>query len=612
MKTNQRGCGLGGSPRDCFGSDQSFCRSVRWVSIREVLVSEASDELGLSNIEEIKRNSFGLRGRIVEELVNGLPNFSPATEQVLKFHGIYNQDNRDLRSELKRAGLDLEHICMIRLALPGGRLNSQQYLAVDCLADTFGNGSLRVTTRQGIQFHFVTKDNVKAVIRQVNQVLISTYAGCGDVVRNVTACPSPAHDIEALGLGELADALSRRYKPASSAYFEVWMDGEKASTSEIDNVAIEDEPIYGSTYLPRKFKIGITSSRDNCVDVLSCDIGLVIDGNNSDLIKVFVGGGLGRSHADDSTKALLAQPLAMVARDRLFQVIDGIIAIQRDNGNRKDRAHARFKYLVEQWGTERIREELVSRIGFDLQSIEPHKFPSSEDHLGWIEQNDGVFSYGIKVPSGRISDSIRGNYKSAIKELVIRFGSSVRFSAKEDVILTDIPSYSRREFLKILRKNNVLRVEEYNGVSRNAFACPALPTCGLALAESERFLPVFLDRLNELTNELELDQVDLEVRMTGCPNGCARPYLGEIGIVGRSKRSYDIYLGADRVGNRLGDIYAIDVTNDLLTDALRPILHLFRKEAHPGEGFGDFCNRYGIEELRKYAPEPRRRRIAVS
>lgn len=575
-------------------------------------MSKTNEDTSLSKVEEIKRASLGLRGSITEELVNGLPSFSSEAEQILKFHGIYNQDNRDVRSERKRAGLDLEHICMIRLALPGGRLNPQQYLAVDALADQFGKGSLRVTTRQGIQFHFVTKENVKAVIRRVNQVLISSYAGCGDVVRNVTACPSPSQDIEALGLGELSDAISRRYKPASSAYFEIWMDGEKASSSEIDDISVEVEPIYGFTYLPRKFKIGITSAKDNCIDVLSCDLGLVIDDDDPHLVKVFVGGGLGRAHADDSTKALLAQPLTKIDRERLFEVIDAIIALQRDHGNRNDRAHARFKYLVEQWGTDRIREELVSRTGFELEAIDGHKFTSSDDHLGWIAQDHEVLSYGIKVPSGRITDSDRGNYKSAIKEIVERFGSSVRFSAKEDVIITDIPSESSDELLEILRLNNVRKAEEYNGVTRNAFACPALPTCGLALAESERFLPQFLVGLNDLTKELGLNGVDLEVRMTGCPNGCARPYLGEIGIVGRSKKSYDIYLGADRVGNRLGEVFAIDIANDSLTEALRPVLLLYGKEANPGEGFGDFCYRYGMPELRKYAPEPRRRRLPVS
>ena len=498
---------------------------------------------------------------------------------------------------------------MIRLALPGGRLTSEQYLAIDALADSFGKGSLRVTTRQGIQFHFVTKENVKALIRRVNKELMTTYAGCGDVVRNITACPSPAADVEALGMGELADAISRRYKPASSAYYDIWIDGEKVNGH---NSIAEEEPLYGVTYLPRKFKIGVTGARDNCIDVLSCDLALVIDDLDPDSIMVFAGGGLGRAHADDTTKALLAKPLTRINRVQLFPVIDGVVSIQRDFGNRQDRDHARFKYLVEAWGTERLRDELSARAGFELEAIGIHNFEESDDHLGWMEQDSLSLAYGIKVPNGRIVDSDIASYKSALREIVTRYGASLRFTAKEDVIVTDIPVDERQGVLDILNSYGVRPAQDYSGVARNAFACPALPTCGLALAESERFLPTFLNQLTDLTEELHLDGIDLEVRMTGCPNGCARPYLGEIGIVGRSKRSYDIYLAADRVGNRVGEIYAIDIANDSLIDALRPIFSLYGKESHPKEGFGDFCHRYGIEQLRRYAPEPRRRRVPVA
>lgn len=559
-----------------------------------------------SKIEEIKINSNRLRGTIIEELENDLTSFSSDTEQVLKFHGIYNQDNRDVRAERKKAGQELEHICMVRLALPGGRLTSQQYLLIDSLSDLVGNGSLRVTTRQGIQFHFVTKKNVKQLIAEVNKVLITTYAGCGDVVRNVTACPSPDPEIEKIGLSELAEAISRRYKPASGAYYEIWLDGEKLETGS------ENETIYGDAYLPRKFKIGLTSEDDNCIDVLSCDLALVLSKIDHQEIKVFVGGGLGRSHSDDTTEALLAQPLTRITRDQLFPVIDGIIGIQRDNGDRYDRSHARFKYLVKKWGTQKILEELERRVGFTLPVLAGFHFTASDDHLGWTEQNDHKFSYGIKVPSGRIIDTNSSKYRSAIREAVSRFSASVRFTAKEDVILSDIALTDKAELLDILERYEVPISGAYTPVSRHAFACPALPTCGLALAESERFLPTLLHRLDTATEELGLSDLDIELRMTGCPNGCARPYLGEIGIVGRSKKSYDIYLGADKFGNRLGEIYATDIVNDSLVDAIRPILSLYAKEAEPLEGFGDFCNRVGIDKLRKYAPEPRRRRIAVS
>lgn len=561
-----------------------------------------------SKIEEIKINSNRLRGTLVEELANDLTSFSSDAEQLLKFHGIYNQDNRDVRTERKKAGQELEHICMIRLALPGGRLTSEQYLLIDSLSDQVGNGSLRVTTRQGIQFHFVTKKNVKRLITEVNKVLITTYAGCGDVVRNVTACPSADPEIEKIGLSELADAISKRYKPASKAYYEIWLDGEKLETK----TGNDTETVYGDAYLPRKFKIGLTSEDDNCIDVLSCDLALVLSKTDHQKIKIFVGGGLGRSHSDDTTKALLAQPLTHITRDQLFPVIDGIIGIQRDNGDRYDRSHARFKYLVENWGVQKILEELEKRVGFRLPILKEFHFTASQDHLGWTEQIDHKFSYGIKVPSGRIIDTSTAKYRSAIRELVFRFSTSVRFTAKEDVILSDIELSDKRQVLEILKRHEVPVSDAYTPISRHAFACPALPTCGLALAESERFLPTLLQRLDAATQELGLNDLNIELRMTGCPNGCARPYLGEIGIVGRSKKSYDIYLGANKFGNRLGEIYAIDIVNDALVDALIPILSLYAKEAEPLEAFGDFCNRVGIGELRRYAPEPRRRRLTVS
>ncbi len=574
--------------------------------------SQPQDQSTESKVELIKQASNELRGNIIEELSNGLPNFSGESEQLLKFHGIYNQDNRDVRADRKRVGLDIEHICMIRLAIPGGRLSPEQYLAADELAEAFGNRTLRVTTRQGIQFHFVTKQNIKALVRKVNQVLLSTYGGCGDLVRNVTACPSPAPEIETLGLGELANQISKRYKPASSAYYEIWLDGERVSDLQAAGPAGPIEPFYGSSYLPRKFKIGLTTTLDNCIDVLSCDLALVIDEKHPDLIHVLVGGGLGRSHSDDTTKPLLAKPFATVPRKDLFELIDAIISIQRDYGNRADRSHARFKYLVQEWGTERLRIEAEERAGLGLIKLDHLEFSNSCDHLGWIEQSKNHLAYGIKVPSGRIADTAGGSYRTAIRELVTKFNLSVRFTAKEDIILTDIPEIASNEIIDILSSFGIKLAEDYTSLSRSAFACPALPTCGLALTESERFLPTFLQAFNQLLEDLGLSHLDIEIRMTGCPNGCARPYLAEIGIVGRSKRSYDIYLCADRAGNRLGEIYATDVASEGIVASLEPIVLLYAANANDGEEFGDFCHRWGIDNLKPFAPQPRRRNIAVA
>ncbi len=561
-----------------------------------------------SRIETIKRNSNGLRGELEKELQNGSAHFTQSSQQVLKFHGVYAQDNRDVRAERKRAGQDVEHICMVRLAIPGGRLQPQQYLAIDRLADLCGNGTLRVTTRQGIQFHFVIKGDIKPLIAKLREELLTTYAGCGDVVRNVTACPLPGTDAEDLGLEELAQQISLRYKPASNAYYEIWVDG-KPETAEEDGP--QAEPLYGDTYLPRKFKIGIASITDNCIDVLSCDLALVIDRQNSGIISVLVGGGLGRSHTDETTKALLAQPLAKVERTHILEVIDAIISIQRDHGDRLNRSHARFKYLVERWGTRKIRAEVERRTGLFLEPLSEITFSESCDHLGWAEQGIGGLAYGIKIPSGRITDVGHAKYKSAISDLVRRLGLSVRFTAKEDVILCGIDPEKERDVLDALARHGIPLAESHSAASRAAFACPALPTCGLALAESERFLPRFLELFSSICESLNLADPDIEVRMTGCPNGCARPYLAEIGIVGRSKHSYDIYLGADRNGNRLGEQWATDVPGEQLAQALRPVLALWASESKNGEGFGDFCHRCPPDRLRALAPEPKRAKFQI-
>lgn len=567
-----------------------------------------------SKIEEIKRAGKDLRGTIADELQNGHDSFSFDASQLLKFHGIYVQDNRDTRSERKRSGRDVEHICMVRLAIPGGRLLAHQYLALEELAEIVGNGTLRVTTRQGIQFHFVAKDDLAVLLNRINGLLLTTYAGCGDVVRNVTACPSTSPQIEALGLGDLADEISRRYKPRSSAYHEIWVDGEKVSPEVYGGGPDADDPIYGAAYLPRKFKIGITSTIDNCVDVLSCDLAIVIDADDPSSAEIHVGGGLGRAHSDETTEALLGRFLARVGRSEVFDVIDAVIAIQRDHGERSDRSHARFKYLVKSWGIDRIRKEVEAKIGHRIfaDTMTPMGFQCCEDHLGWTDQAGGKVSLGIKIPSGRILDGPTNRFRSAIKEAVSRYGLSVRFSAKEDVLLCDIEPRFKSGLVSLLRSHGIPLHSEIPGVFRQAFACPALPTCGLALTESERFLPAFLAELHAELAGANMADLDVEIRMTGCPNGCARPYLAEIGIVGRSKRSYDIYLGADRRGTRLGELYAKDIGRGELVEALRPVLTLYAKQAAAQEQFGDFCYRYGVDKLKEFAPAPRRTRIEVA
>lgn len=564
-----------------------------------------------SAVESVKAHSSGLRGTIADELRNEHAFFSADAQTLLKFHGVYTQDDRDQRSILKRAGKDLAHMCMIRLAPPGGRLTSAQYIAFDGLADRLGNSTLRITTRQGIQYHFVAKSDLHELIATVNAHLVSTYAACGDVVRNVTSCPSRKTRVRGTDLDSLADELSRRYKPASSAYYELWVDGEKVNNADLD-APTEEEWLYGSTYLPRKFKIGLATTVDNCVDVLTNDIGLIVDADDPQRILVTVGGGLGRSHYDETTLALLAQPLAWIERSDLIALCDAIILMQRDHGNREDRAHARLKYLVKGWGIDKVRAYLSDSTGIQLAPAQLPNFEEDDDHLGVSIDGDGTFSYGLKVPNGRVANFQENKVKDALAKIAKERAPELRLTAKEDILLTGLDSEGLKRIEAILSESDAVASERYPELARRSFACVALPTCGLALAESERYLPELLEQLGAVLSELELQDQPLELRMTGCPNGCARPYSAEIGIVGRSKNSYDIHLGASRDGTRISELWARDVHKNDLVSSLRPILELYRADRKPDESFGDFCARFDPILMASLAPAPRRqRRVTV-
>jgi sulfite reductase (ferredoxin) len=495
---------------------------------------------------------------------------------------------------------------MIRVALPGGVISSEQYLALDRLASEFGNAMLRLTTRQGIQFHFVTKSEIEDLLKKINRTLLTTWGGCGDVVRNVTACPSSQGDGHDVRLSELAKEISLRYKAPSDAYLELWVDGERIP-NEILNAPRLEASIYGSTMLPRKFKIGIAQSSDNCTDVLSSDVGVVIDEADPDTVRIYVGGGMGRSAADESTFARLADLLGEVNREDVLDVIDAIISIQRDNGDRYDRSHARFKYLVDRWGIDKVRKEVERLSGIAIRRATKDVFADTTDHLGVSNETSDHFDFGLKLPSGRIKDTPDLPYLTTIRRLVELANPKLAITAKGDLLLKGISSDVRVDFFKTLQSVPAMDPKTQPRIFRESFACVALPTCGLALAESERYLPTFLAELAENLEELGLADQSFEVRMTGCPNGCARPYLAEIGIVGRSKRSYDIYLGADRQGTRLGELFAKDVDRQSLVAALIPILGLFRDNRSKAESFGDFVSRQSSELIDSLRPAGRTR-----
>ncbi len=553
-----------------------------------------SDTPKLSKVEQIKLTSRHLRGPIDQELHNGSDHFSDEGYQILKFHGIYQQENRDVRKARKARGLGPEYAFMIRVAIPGGRLSPEQYLVLDRLADELGNATLRITTRQAIQYHGVRKGGLKPLIQILHRNLLTTLSACGDVVRNIVACPAPFVDRQRTELMRYARELSDRLKPGTHAYYEIWLDGEKAATLE------EEEPLYGDTYLPRKFKIAFAFPGDNCVDVYTQDIGIVpwVEGQLRGFT-ILVGGGMGQSHGVKDTHPLLAKPLTTVAAEQLFEVVEAIVKVQRDHGRRDDRKFARMKYLVEQWGIERFKVEVERYLGYTLADPRPLVWLSADDHLGWHEQGDGRLFFGLFVENGRIRDNLR----AAIRTVVQHFALEVRLTPQQNILFVNIDPADRAAIEKIFFDHDVALPGSVPLVVQQAMACPALPTCGLAITESERVMPQVIRDIHALLNRLGLHDAPVpHVRMTGCPNGCARPYTAEIGLVGRSLHSYTIYLGGSSLGNRLGELYLDNVKREEIVLSLEPVFAAYQRERQPGESFGDFCHRMGIVALQQLAP----------
>ncbi len=561
-------------------------------------------------VEEIKVGSRWLRGTVAEELETDAASFRADTAQVLKFHGVYVQDNRDTRTERIRAKAERDYACMIRVAIPGGRLSAAQYLSLDELARKLGSSSLRLTTRQGIQFHFVAKADLQELMRSINATLLTTWGGCGDVVRNVTACPSCDEEVRRLGLDELAQTISLEFKAPSDAYYELWIDGARVPNQVLGAARIA-RSVYGPTMLPRKFKIGLTTSRDNCVDVFSCDVGLVVDIDDPTRIRVYAGGGLGRSGTDETTFARLGDLFGEIDRSQILAVVRAIVALHRDEGNRDDRSHARLKYLVEAKGVAWARSEVERRSGVEFAPATRDTFEVDDDHLGEFVGGGGSFDLGIKLPSGRIVNRPGARYLDGVAALIEEFNPELGITARGDLIVRNVPVRHRDRLYALLGTYGVAVPERLSPLHRASFACVALPTCGLALAESERYLPEFLDEFYAMLADLSMSDEFFEVRMTGCPNGCARPYLGEIGIVGRSKRSYDIFVGADRHGTRLNTLFARDVDRSLLVSGLEPLVRRYRDQRRDGESFGDFYFRLDPAEIASLRPAPRERRTRV-
>jgi len=555
-----------------------------------------------SKVEIAKENSNGLRGTIREELDSNSDHCSTENTHILKFHGIYQQDDRDIRQELKKEGKDKKYIFMVRTKNPGGgELSPEQWEVLNKITDLYGNGTLRITTREDIQFHGVGKEELEGTIRLLNSELISTYGACGDGNRNTVACP-----VSNIRKGFLFDGqkwaqlISKHLSFKSKAYYEIWLDGEPMTKEEDfrePQSNDETETLYGKTYLPRKFKIGIGLPDDNCVDVHTHDIGIIPLLNGGLMgFNVLVGGGMGSTHRKVKTFPRLADPLARVSPENLIDVVTRIVEIQRDHGDRSDRNHARMKYVVEEWGVERFKEELERRLGYRLLPPEPIELRYTESHLGWHEQDtSGLWYVGIFVENGRLKDTDQSQIKTGLREIVRRFRPVVRLTPSQDIVLSNIPEEKIKDIESALRDYRIITEKEITSLRKNSIACPALPTCGLALAEAERFLPCLIDELEERGYGDE----KIKIRMSGCPNACSRPPVAEVGIMGVSPKKYNLYVGGSFEGTRLNRLYEELIDAGELADRIAELIDIFHLNKRPGERFGDFCNRVGVEKLKE-------------
>jgi sulfite reductase (ferredoxin) len=540
-----------------------------------------------SKVEVAKRHGRHLRGTIAETLASDRTHFGGDDVALLKFHGTYQQDDRDARRVLEAAGLEKAYSFMVRVAVPAGQISDDQYLALERIATDHGDGTLRVTTRQGFQFHGVLKGQLKPTIARINAALLTTISACGDVQRNVMGCAAPLGDADHAAVRAVAEAIALELRPQTRAYYEIWLDGERQVSTE------QEEPFYRDRYLPRKFKTAVGLSTDNCVDIWAQDVGLlaVVREGRIAGFNLLVGGGLGMTHHKADTAARLAEPLGFVPTEYGVEAVRIVAAIFRDHGNRSDRRHARLKYLLAEWGTPRFREEFQRRASFTLApavALPPLPF---HDHLGRHRQGDGRWFYGVFIQSGRIVDSGSHRLKTALHEIVTRLRPGIRLTAQQNLLITDLEPDGLETVERILQAHGVSLPTSLSAARRYSMACPALPTCGLAVAESERAIPGILDRFEAELVELGLRDAPLTIRMTGCPNGCARPYTADLAFVGRSLGLYNVYVGGGLAGDRLVDLYRADVPIEDLLDAVRPLLRRWAAERTDGEGLGDFYQR---------------------
>jgi sulfite reductase (ferredoxin) len=556
----------------------------------------------LSPTEGIKADSRYLHGDIAQELVDGTDHVGKESIQLLKHHGTYQQDDRDERGGGKK------YIFMVRTGIPGGRLTSAQLLAELDLCDEVGNATLRITTRQGLQLHGVLKENLQQTIHRINEVQLTTLAACGDVSRNVMCSPCPYKGDPVYDqMQAMALQIARFVRPRTRAYHELWLVDEATRERQLASNPVYDhgpkgddvEPLYGPTYLPRKFKIGVALPSDNIVDLYAQDIGYMAIAENWNVsgYNVLVGGSFGVTPSAEKTFVALAQPMCYVTPSQVLGVTEAIMKVQRDFGNRADRKVARMKYLIHNWGVERFKQKVEEYYGAPLLPPRPVVVTELNDGLGWHAQGDGKWFYGLNVENGRIKDDGSYRLKTALREVCRTIAPPLRLTPHQSILFCDLKEWDRQRLVEIFRRNGVPLSEDITNIRRWSMACPALPTCGLAVTESERVMPSMVDQLEQELAALGLGGEVFTTRMTGCPNGCARPYNSDIGLVGKTKDKYTIFLGGRRQGDRLSFIYQDLVPTAEVMARLALVLRYFRDARQPGETLGDFCHRKGKDDL---------------
>ncbi|WP_413381023.1 assimilatory sulfite reductase (NADPH) hemoprotein subunit [Alkalihalobacillus sp. 1P02AB] len=545
-----------------------------------------------SDVERIKDESNYLRGTLAESMEEPISSgISDDDNRLMKFHGSYLQDDRDLRNERNKQKLEPAFQFMLRVRTPGGVSTPEQWLVMDELAGKYGNQTLKLTTRQAFQMHGILKWNMKQTIQDIYASKLDTIAACGDVNRNVMANPNPYQSEVHGEVFEWSQRLSDHLLPKTRAYYELWLDEEKvAGTPETE------EPMYGKHYLPRKFKIGIAVPPSNDIDVFSQDIGYIAIVEEGKLVgfNVTIGGGMGMTHGDTATYPQLGKVIGFVKPEQILDIAEKIITIQRDYGNRSERKYARFKYTVDRLGLDAVVKELENRLGWSLEEAKPFHFESNGDRYGWVKGVKGRWHFTLFVEGGRIVDEENYPLMTGLREIAKIHTGDFRLTGNQNLVIANVTSQKKKKINELIEKYKLTDGKHYSALRRSSLACVALPTCGLAMAEAERYLPSFIGKVEEIVNQNGLRDKEITIRMTGCPNSCARPALAEIGFIGKGPGKYNMYLGAAFDGSRLSKMYRENIGEAEIISILNELLPRYAKEREEGEHFGNFLVRVGV------------------